>query len=481
MVRRERCLFRNQYAGLRPRSGMLRQPAIDEEFLGRHGKRSHRMHVRENRSILPAHHGMSKHAHISLDLGRQIVGSEQLEAERLVKILWHPFGASGTFKLPIWDLKHVSAKPCSRVSDGSNTTDAVLLVRVVEPVDNPPQCFAALFPSLPGPDGRYVVEAGDGTQGSIGCSDDEGADLTFSVLDAPDHGTLSSLQEAPPVGGFQSASFSYTADAAYHGGYTNRDSSSPRRLRGNDRYPLESGEAFAFTLDRLQRVLNTIDAGDAVLLEVAGDALPVDRSAHVLPPDAVPRLERLQGPEHLHDLVPDRLRLERPRRLHREERQNLEQMVLQHVADGAGLLVVRSPALHAERLGDRDLQVVDGVAVPHTLEERVGEAENQDVLDRFLAQEVVDPEDLGLVEHAAKDGVELFDFGRCTEGSGTHRFKQQWGGRDEPLWWYQSGARVGGGTPSPDSGPFAFGPRVWRRLPLAVANVLGPRIVKYLP
>jgi hypothetical protein len=85
------------------------------------------------------------------------------------------------------------------------------------------------------------------------------------------------------------------------------------------------------------------------------------------------------------------------------------------------------------------------------------------------------------MERCIEDGAKVFDFGRCTPGSGTHRFKAQWGGRDEPLWWYQHGSRAGLGTPSPDSGPFSFGPRIWSRLPVVVANVLGPRIVKSIP
>ncbi len=85
------------------------------------------------------------------------------------------------------------------------------------------------------------------------------------------------------------------------------------------------------------------------------------------------------------------------------------------------------------------------------------------------------------MERCVADGARVFDFGRCTEGSGTHRFKKQWGGRDEQLWWYQFGARAGAGTPSPDSGPFSMGPRVWSRLPLALANAVGPHVVKYLP
>jgi lipid II:glycine glycyltransferase (peptidoglycan interpeptide bridge formation enzyme) len=84
-------------------------------------------------------------------------------------------------------------------------------------------------------------------------------------------------------------------------------------------------------------------------------------------------------------------------------------------------------------------------------------------------------------ERCIDDGAHVFDFGRCTPGGGTHRFKAQWGGRDEQLWWYQHGPKSGGGTPSPDSGPFSLGPRVWRKLPVPVANLLGPRIVKFIP
>ena len=75
-----------------------------------------------------------------------------------------------------------------------------------------------------------------------------------------------------------------------------------------------------------------------------------------------------------------------------------------------------------------------------------------------------------------------FNFGRCTPGSGTHRFKSQWGSRDEQLHWYQvtpDGAPAA--TPSPDAGAFSYGPRVWRKLPVGLATWLGPRIVRYIP
>jgi hypothetical protein len=52
----------------------------------------------------------------------------------------------------------------------------------------------------------------------------------------------------------------------------------------------------------------------------------------------------------------------------------------------------------AEVLGGGDLDVVDVVAVPHRLEQEVGEAEREDVLHRLLAEVVVDAEDLRLAE-----------------------------------------------------------------------------------
>ncbi len=53
-----------------------------------------------------------------------------------------------------------------------------------------------------------------------------------------------------------------------------------------------------------------------------------------------------------------------------------------------------------------DLHVVDVVAVPERLEDRVAEAQRDQVLDRLLAEVVVDAEDLPLGEHAVEVGVE---------------------------------------------------------------------------
>jgi GNAT acetyltransferase-like protein len=85
------------------------------------------------------------------------------------------------------------------------------------------------------------------------------------------------------------------------------------------------------------------------------------------------------------------------------------------------------------------------------------------------------------IERAASEGLRVFNFGRCTPGGGTHQFKQHWGSRDVPLWWYQRVAGRRDATPSPRERAFAWGPMVWKRLPLALANSLGPRIVRLIP
>ncbi|HET8650814.1 MAG TPA: GNAT family N-acetyltransferase [Gemmatimonadales bacterium] len=86
------------------------------------------------------------------------------------------------------------------------------------------------------------------------------------------------------------------------------------------------------------------------------------------------------------------------------------------------------------------------------------------------------------MERAVKAGLGTFNFGRCTPEGGTHRFKKQWGSRDEPLWWYQrTPTGEPASTPSPDDGAYSWGPRLWKKLPVSLATMIGPRIVRGIP
>ena len=73
-------------------------------------------------------------------------------------------------------------------------------------------------------------------------------------------------------------------------------------------------------------------------------------------------------------------------------------MVLDEVAQRPGPFVVPGAAADPDVLGGGDLDVIDVVAVPDRLKQRVGEAQRHQVLDRLLAEVVIDPEDLGLLE-----------------------------------------------------------------------------------
>lgn len=85
------------------------------------------------------------------------------------------------------------------------------------------------------------------------------------------------------------------------------------------------------------------------------------------------------------------------------------------------------------------------------------------------------------MQRAIAKGVRVFNFGRCSPGGGTHRFKSQWGGVDEPLCWYRYSLSRRTSTPSPDDPRYRWGPRIWRCLPLRAANALGPHIVRFIP
>jgi FemAB-related protein (PEP-CTERM system-associated) len=88
----------------------------------------------------------------------------------------------------------------------------------------------------------------------------------------------------------------------------------------------------------------------------------------------------------------------------------------------------------------------------------------------------------GLMEQCINEGLTLFDFGRCTPHSGTHRFKQQWGGRDVPLPWRQWSSNGATATPTPNGHwRYRLATATWRRLPLPVTNAVGPWLAGQIP
>ena len=81
---------------------------------------------------------------------------------------------------------------------------------------------------------------------------------------------------------------------------------------------------------------------------------------------------------------------------------------------------------------------------------------------------------------AIGSGCKVFDFGRSTRGAGTWKFKKQWGAQERQIWWR---VRLAGGrAPEKEgSGKAEQLRRAWTRLPVGVANRLGPVISAELP
>jgi FemAB-related protein (PEP-CTERM system-associated) len=86
-----------------------------------------------------------------------------------------------------------------------------------------------------------------------------------------------------------------------------------------------------------------------------------------------------------------------------------------------------------------------------------------------------------VMRRACERGYHVFDFGRSKVGTGAYTFKRNWGFQPTPLG-YQY--RLSEGHEMPDLNPLNPKYRLlietWKRLPLPVANLLGPPIVKGL-
>ena len=131
--------------------------------------------------------------------------------------------------------------------------------------------------------------------------------------------------------------------------------------------------------------------------------LPV---AEILAAHHVAAVQRLDGTQQAGFFVADGLVVAAGRRLHGQAGQHLQQVILDHVPNGAGLLVEMPAAADAKIFRQRDLHIVDVDPVPDRFQKAVGKAEIQQVLHRFLAEVVVDAEHLALAEHAMQHPVQ---------------------------------------------------------------------------
>lgn len=86
-----------------------------------------------------------------------------------------------------------------------------------------------------------------------------------------------------------------------------------------------------------------------------------------------------------------------------------------------------------------------------------------------------------LMRRSCEQGLQKFDFGRSIKGTGSFSFKKNWGFEPQPLYY---GQYMINAEKSPDLNPlspeFEKYIRIWQKLPLPVANFIGPYIARNL-
>ena len=86
------------------------------------------------------------------------------------------------------------------------------------------------------------------------------------------------------------------------------------------------------------------------------------------------------------------------------------------------------------------------------------------------------------LKFACEKKYKSFDFGRSTKDESTYKFKEQWGATPSPMvwsYWIKEGERIPDITPRNRKYQLAIG--FWKRLPIPVTRILGPRIIRNIP
>lgn len=86
-----------------------------------------------------------------------------------------------------------------------------------------------------------------------------------------------------------------------------------------------------------------------------------------------------------------------------------------------------------------------------------------------------------LMRRACERGIKVFDFGRSKRGTGSFDFKKNWGFEPTPLY-YEYFLVTDKTVPeiNPLNPKYRLFIQAWKKMPLALANVIGPHIVKNL-
>lgn len=86
-----------------------------------------------------------------------------------------------------------------------------------------------------------------------------------------------------------------------------------------------------------------------------------------------------------------------------------------------------------------------------------------------------------LMRRACERGIRVFDYGRSKQGTGPYAFKKNWGFEPQPLFYeYRLYKRDSIPQNNPSNAKYRLLIEAWRRMPIGLANWLGPFIVRNL-
>jgi len=87
-----------------------------------------------------------------------------------------------------------------------------------------------------------------------------------------------------------------------------------------------------------------------------------------------------------------------------------------------------------------------------------------------------------MLKFAATERLHVLDFGRSSPDAGTYFFKKQWGAVPHPLVWeYWTPSPGEARDLSPTNAKFSVAIRAWQHLPVGVASLIGPHVVRNIP
>lgn len=87
-----------------------------------------------------------------------------------------------------------------------------------------------------------------------------------------------------------------------------------------------------------------------------------------------------------------------------------------------------------------------------------------------------------MLKDACDEGFKRYHLGRSTAGSGAQRFKEKWGAQPEQLYWVYD-LPPGHDVPElrPENPRYHLVMNIWRRIPLPLLRIVGPRIARLIP